>query len=108
MDFSKGKKGKKISIVFDTLPDKSYWEEIEESDILIHEASFMDSMKQRALQTKHSTAKEAAKTAEQTKCKKLFLFHISARHKDEQKIENEARQEFNDVTVAKDLMEVRI
>jgi len=58
--------------------------------------------------TKHSTAKQAGKIAEQTKCKHLILWHLSARHKDEDKLENEARTEFNNVTVAKDFLEIEL
>ncbi len=108
LDLSKGRKGKKISIVFDTLPNKSYWNEIKQSDVLIHEASFLDEMRERAKQTFHTTARQAGGIAEKTNCKKLILTHISARHKDESKLENEARMEFNDVTVANDLMEIEV
>jgi len=106
MDSAKGKKGKKVSIVFDTRPDESYFNEIKESDVLVHEATFLSSLQERAIKTKHSTAKEAGKVAEKTLCKKLVLTHLSARHKEEQKLENEARQEFADVVVAKDFLEI--
>lgn len=108
MDYSKAKKGKKISIVFDTRPSKKYFDEIKDSDVLIHESTFSNEMLSRAIKTRHSTALEAGKIAADTNCKKLFLTHVSARHKEESKLENEARQEFNDVTVAKDLMEAEI
>jgi ribonuclease Z len=65
-------------------------------------------MQRRAVQTKHSTAKEAGSVAEKTRCKKLVLTHISARNKEEQKLENEARTEFGNVVVAKDLMEMNV
>lgn len=108
LDLSKGRKGKKIAVIFDTLPNKKYWNEIKESDLLIHETSFLDEMKQRAKETFHTTARQAGKIANATRCKKLVLTHISARHKDESKLENEARMEFNDVTVAKDFMELEL
>jgi len=108
MDYSKGKQGRKVSIVFDTRPDKSYFNEIKESDVLVHEATFTDALLNRAIKTKHSTAKEVGKIADQTRCKKLVLTHLSARHKEEAKLENEARMEFGNVVVAKDLMEIKI
>ncbi len=108
LDESKGQKGKKISIVFDTRPAKSYFNEIKESDILIHESTFSHEMLSRAIKTKHSTAREAGKVAEQTQCKRLVLTHLSARHKEEAKLEIDARQEFGNVTVATDLMEIEL
>ncbi|MBI4210654.1 MAG: ribonuclease Z [Candidatus Diapherotrites archaeon] len=106
MDTSKARRGRKISIIFDTLPSQGYMKAIKDSDILIHESSFLSDMKARAEETKHSTALDAARAARQAKCKKLVLFHLSARHKENEKFENEAREEFHDVTVAKDLMEM--
>lgn len=106
LDTQKAETGTKISVVFDTRPAKSYFNEIKESDVLIHEATFSHEMLTRAIKTKHSTAQEAGKVAAETACKKLVLTHISARHKEEQKLENEARKEFGDVTVAKDFLEM--
>ncbi len=108
MDYSKGRKGKKISIVMDTLPNESYFEEIKESDLLIHEASFLSSQNERAKETKHSTALEAAEIAARTKAKQLVLTHLSPRNEENEKIENEARQAFANVIVAKDLLEIEI
>lgn len=108
LDYSKGRKGKKVSIIFDTRPIDDYLEGIEGSDILIHEASFTEDFKERALETKHSTAAEAAEVAKKSKCKKLFLFHISSRHKDAEEIENEARKIFPESYAARDLMKVEM
>jgi ribonuclease Z len=108
LDYSKGKKGKKISIIMDTLPSDSYFDAIMESDLLVHESSFLDKHISRAKETKHSTAKQAAWVAEQTKAKKLVLLHISPRYKRNEDVENEARMEFANVVVAKDLMEIEV
>lgn len=108
LDASKARAGRKISFVFDTLASKSYLKPIEGSDVLVHEASFLEERADRAQETMHSTALQAGKIAEEAKCKKLVLFHLSARHKDEGKFENEARKAFGNVVVAKDLMEMEI
>jgi len=108
MDFSKGRKGKKVSIVMDTLPSETYFGEIMDSDVLVHEAAFLESQRERAKETKHSTALEAGKVAEKTGAKQLVLTHLSPRNKDNAQIENEARQAFANVIVAKDLMEMEI
>ena len=108
LDESKAEKGTKISVVFDTRPNKIYFNEIKESDLLIHEATFTEKMFERAKETRHSTAREAGRVAEQTHCKKLLLIHISSRHKEKQELVNEARLEFNDVVVAIDGIELEI
>ncbi|MCR4368936.1 MAG: ribonuclease Z, partial [archaeon] len=108
MDKSKARQGTKISMVFDTLPSPSYHKAIKDSDVLIHEASFLEERKDRAKETMHSTALQAAQAAKKTNAKKLVLFHLSARHKEDEKFENEARKEFHDVVVAKDLLEIDV
>ncbi len=108
MDYGKGRKGKKVSIVMDTLPSDSYFDAIEESDVLVHEAAFLEKHISRAKETKHSTAKQAAWVAEQTRAKKLVLVHISPRYKKNKDVENEARQEFGNVLVPKDLEEIEV
>lgn len=108
MDTAKAQTGKKVSIVFDTRPAKSYYNEIKESNVLIHEATFSHELLSRAIKTKHSTAREAGKVAYETNCKQLVLTHVSARHKEDSKLENEARMEFGNVLVAKDLLEIEI
>jgi len=108
MDYSKKKKGKKVSIILDTLAFDGYIDAVRESDVLVHEATFLEKMKQRAKQTKHCTAKQAAAIAEKAKVKKLVLTHFSPRHKNAEEIENEARQEFGNVIVARDLEEIEV
>jgi ribonuclease Z len=102
------KKGKKIAIVWDTLPTKTIIKKIENADLLIHEASFLENLSERARETKHSTALQAAQIAKEACAKKLVLFHLSARHKENEKFENEARKAFSNVVVAKDLMEIEL
>ncbi len=108
MDYSKARKGRKISVVMDTLPSESYFDYIRESDVLVHEAAFTEKFVQRAKETKHSTARQAAQVAAKTKAKKLVITHISPRHKKNSELENEARQEFANVVVAKDLDEIEV
>ena len=108
LDYSKGKRGKKISVIFDTLANDSYIEAVSGSDILIHEASFTKDFEARAKETMHSTAKEAAGIAKKAKCKELLLFHISSRHKNAGEIEHEAKEVFAKSRAAKDLMKIEL
>ena len=108
MDFDKGRTGKKVSIIMDTLPSDSYFDAIRDSDVLVHEAAFLEKHISRAKETKHSTAKQAAWVAEQTNAKKLVIVHISPRYKKNDQVENEARQEFGNVVVPKDLETIEV
>ncbi len=57
-------------------------EQIQGVDLLYHEATFMDTEINKALETKHSTAKQAAEIAQLGRVKRLLLGHFSARYKD--------------------------
>ncbi|MDD5147928.1 MAG: ribonuclease Z [Candidatus ainarchaeum sp.] len=108
MDYSKGRKGKKVSIVMDTLPSETYFEAIMDSDLLVHEAAFLEDQKERAVETKHSTAFQAGEVAQKTNAKKLVLTHLSPRNRDNEKIGEEAKKAFANSVVARDLMEMEL
>jgi ribonuclease Z len=64
--------------------DTKYFEEIIENikdvDLLYHESTFLEDKKDRAKDTYHSTAKQAAEIAKKSNAKKLLLGHFSARY----------------------------
>ena len=68
-------------------------------DLLYHEATFLDEMKDLAKYTGHSTALEAAKIAQKAKVKKLILGHFSNRYSDYTEFEQEARTIFENTFV---------
>lgn len=108
MDVGKGKKARKIAVISDTLESYNA-KELNEVDLLIHEASFLESTKEKALERKHCTALQAAKIAKKARVGKLVLFHLSTRHhKEIAKIEEEARKEFQNTVIAKDLQEFEV
>ena len=49
-------------------------------DLLYHEATFLEQMKERAKKTQHSTAKDAATMAKEANTKRLIIGHFSARY----------------------------
>ena len=105
-----GKKrpGKKIGISGDTMPTKELEEFFNECDYLVFDSTFLDEEKQRAQDTCHSTAKQAAELGKNANVKNLILTHFSARYKDEIGHKTEAEQIHNSVITAKDLLEVEI
>lgn len=108
LDRQKAKIGKKISFIVDTVYTEQYIESILDSDALIHEATFLEEMKERAKKTFHSTSKQAAVIAQKSKAKSLYLTHISPRHKETEKMEKEAKEIFANTIVATDLMEIEL
>ena len=105
-----GKKrpGKKIGISGDTMPTKELEKFFRECDYLVFDSTFLDEEKQKAQDTCHSTAKQAAELAKKANVKNLILTHFSARYKDEIGHKTEAEQIHNSVITAKDLLEVEI
>ena len=100
--------GKKIGISGDTMPTKKLEEFFLGCDYLVFDSTFIDEEKQRALDTCHSTAKQAAELGKNAKVKNLILTHFSARYKDEIQHKNEAEKIHNSVITARDLLEIEI
>lgn len=99
------RKGRKVVYTGDTRPCRRTVEVAESADVLIHDASFTEDLKQWAIESGHSTAKEAAEIAKIAGVKKLVLTHISARFsKDPTPLILEAKSVFENVLVAEDLM----
>lgn len=71
-------------------------------DLLYHEATFTEKQKDRAVKTKHSTAKEAAQVAKEAGVGKLLLGHFSARFKSTDEVLNEAKTVFDNCVCVED------
>jgi ribonuclease Z len=69
-------------------------------DLLYHEATFLHSDLDKAIETQHSTAKQAAEIAKQAEAGKLLLGHFSARYKDLTELLNEAQEIFSPCALA--------
>ena len=87
----------------DTRPcENSIWL-AREADLLYHEATFTEAMKDRAVETGHSTAKEAAEVALQANVRKLLIGHFSARYREVTPLVEEARRVFPCTEAAEEL-----
>jgi ribonuclease Z len=101
--------GRKLVYSGDTLPDRSTVEVARSADVLIHEATFAQQEQQRAEETGHSTAREAAEVAVQAGVQRLILTHLSARYADQPGVLlQEATKVFAHCVVAKDGYQIEI
>ena len=77
-------------------------EVIKDVDLLYHEATFTEELKEWAKNTLHSTAREAAEIAKMANARKLILGHFSARYKTVNPFLEEARAVFPNTVAAED------
>ena len=96
--------GRKIVYSGDTRPCKAVMRLSKNADVLIHDASFGEDLKGRAIETYHSTAKEAAEIAKKANVRKLILTHISPRYEDGEVLLSDAKGVFSDVIIARDFL----
>jgi ribonuclease Z len=98
--------GRKVTYSGDTAPCENLIELGENSDVLIHEATFSKELSDMAIEKKHSTATDAATDAKKMGAKQLILTHISSRYRDESllKLLEEAKEIFANTLIAEDLM----
>jgi len=72
--------GRRLVISGDTRPCANLVQAARGCDLLIHEATFGDEEQARALETRHSTAREAATVGRDAQVRRLVLTHLSSRH----------------------------
>jgi ribonuclease Z len=93
--------GRKLVLSGDTRPTATVVEAAADADVLVHEATFLADERERAVETAHSTAGEAALVAREAGVKLLALTHVSTRYFGHQVVE-EARELFPATVVPRD------
>lgn len=96
--------GLKIAYSGDTRSTRNLVKLAKGADLLIHEATLMDELADRARRDGHSTPSQAARIAKKAGVKRLILTHVSARYRDVAPILKEARKIFKATDVAEDFM----
>ncbi|KAJ1527642.1 hypothetical protein ONE63_007604 [Megalurothrips usitatus] len=75
--------GRKITILGDTYNSDQMLDIVRNSDVIIHEATLEDAMREKAIENGHSTPSMAAEYALRADARKLILYHFSQRYKSE-------------------------
>jgi ribonuclease Z len=99
------RRGRALVYTGDTRPHLAVIEAARGADLLVHEATFGGDEQDRAKETGHSTAAEAARVAVEAGVRRLALTHISSRYnRDAAELLAEAKAVFQETIIARDGM----
>jgi len=99
--------GRRIVISGDTAPCDMVRAHAVGADVLVHEATFTEDERERAFETGHSTARQAAEIAREADVRLLALTHVSTRYGGGE-IRDEAREVFERTVVPRDFDAIEI
>lgn len=86
----------------DTVYTLEFIDQIKGVSMLYHEATFLDEHKDRATETYHSTARQAAMVAKEAEVAKLLIGHFSARYEQLDMLLAQAKHVFENTSLAKE------
>ena len=101
------REGRKVVISGDTSPCEALAIAAHEADVLVHEATFVEEELERARQTGHSTARQAAELGREAQVRMLVLTHLSTRYSGGE-VRDEARAVFPSTEVPRDFDTVEV
>lgn len=92
--------GKKYAFCADTRYDEEIINHIYGVDMIYHETTYLDNMKEKAFERFHSTTKEAATIAKKAMVNKLLIGHFSSKYSVLDQFQVEAREIFPNTELA--------
>jgi ribonuclease Z len=101
------RRGRKVVLAGDTAPCEMTRAVSFHADLLVHEATFLDEAADRAQETRHSTAREAAELAVEAEVSMLALTHVSPRYGGGE-LRDEARAVFENTVVPRDFDRIEL
>jgi ribonuclease Z len=101
------REGRKVVLAGDSAPSEHVIEAAKAADLLVHEATFCVEEQDRAVETSHSTAADAAAVALAAGVRMLALNHLSSRYFGSE-VAREARAIFPDTVVPRDFDVVEV
>jgi ribonuclease Z len=101
------RRGRRIVISGDTAPCQAVEVFAHGAEVLVHEATLMEDERERARETGHSTAHQAAEIARDAGVKLLALTHLSTRYFPRE-LRDEARAVFPNTVVPRDFDEITV
>ena len=101
------REGRKLVISGDTSPCGALAIAAHQADVLVHEATFAEEEAERAHQTGHSTARQAAELARDAQVRMLALTHLSTRYAGGE-VRSEARAVLPSTEVPRDFDTIEI
>ena len=101
------REGRKVVLSGDTEPCEALAIAAHRADLLVHEATFSEDEHERARQTAHSTARQAAEVAREAEVRLLALTHVSSRYGGAQ-LRDEARAIFAETEAPRDFDTIEV
>ena len=101
------REGRKVVLSGDTAPCEALAMVAHQADVLVHEATFLHEESERARQTLHSTARQAAELARDAEVRLLALTHVSSRYAGGE-LRDEARVVFAATEAARDFDTIEV
>lgn len=92
--------GKIYAFCADTKYDESIIPHIRNADLIYHETTYLDALRERAEGRFHSTTRQAAEIAKRANVKKLLIGHFSSKYAELAEFEQEAKEVFLNTELA--------